>query len=59
MWVFDKRVLRRIFGPNNKEVTKGCRKMHNEVLPSELFTKHYEANKLGSDGGGGGGVRGT
>jgi hypothetical protein len=30
--VFENRVLKRIFGPKRDEVTKGWRKLHNEVL---------------------------
>jgi hypothetical protein len=30
--IFEKRVLRRIFGPNGEEVTGGWRKLHNEEL---------------------------
>jgi hypothetical protein len=30
--VFEKRVLRRIFGPKRDEVTGECRKLHNEEL---------------------------
>jgi hypothetical protein len=30
--VFEKRVLRRIFGSKRDEVTGGCRKPHNEEL---------------------------
>jgi hypothetical protein len=30
--VFEKRVLRRIFGPKRNEVTGGWRKLHNEEL---------------------------
>jgi hypothetical protein len=30
--VFEKRVLRRIFGPKRDEVTRGWRKLHNEEL---------------------------
>jgi hypothetical protein len=30
--VFENRVLRRIFGPKDDEVTGGWRKMHNEEL---------------------------
>jgi hypothetical protein len=30
--VFEKRVLRRIFGPKRDEVTRGWRKPHNEEL---------------------------
>jgi hypothetical protein len=29
LWVFENRVLRRIFGPMNDEVTGGRRKLHN------------------------------
>jgi hypothetical protein len=32
MRVFEKRVLRRIFGPKRDEVTGGCRKLCNEEL---------------------------
>jgi hypothetical protein len=30
--VFERRVLRRIFGPKGYEVTGWCRKLHNEEL---------------------------
>jgi hypothetical protein len=30
--VFDKRALRRIFGPKRDEVTREWRKLHNEKL---------------------------
>jgi hypothetical protein len=30
--MFEKRVLRRIFGPKRDEVTGGCRKLLNEEL---------------------------
>jgi hypothetical protein len=30
--VFEKRVLRRTFGPQRDEVTEGWRKLHNEEL---------------------------
>jgi hypothetical protein len=32
MRVFEKRVLRRIFGPKRDEVTRGWTKLHNEEL---------------------------
>jgi hypothetical protein len=32
LWVFENRVLRRIFGPKRDEVTEGWRKLHNEEL---------------------------
>jgi hypothetical protein len=37
MWVFEKRVLRRIFGPEKDEVTVEWRKLHNEEL-NDLYT---------------------
>jgi len=35
--VFEKRVLRRIFGPERDEVTEEWRKLHNEVL-NDLYS---------------------
>jgi hypothetical protein len=32
LWVFENRVLRRIFGPKRDRVTGGWRKLHNEEL---------------------------
>jgi hypothetical protein len=32
MWVFENRVLRRIFGPKRDEVTGEWRKLHNKVF---------------------------
>jgi hypothetical protein len=32
LWVFENRVLRRIFGPNRDEVTGKCRKMHSDEV---------------------------
>jgi hypothetical protein len=32
--VFEKRVLRRIFGPKRNEIIEGWRKLHNEKLPN-------------------------
>jgi hypothetical protein len=32
LWVFENRVLRRIFGPKRDNVTGGWRKLHNEEL---------------------------
>ena len=37
--VFEKRVLRRVFGPNRDEVTGEWRKLHNEEL-SDLYSLH-------------------
>jgi len=30
--MFEKRVLRRVFGPNGSKLTGDCRKLHNEEL---------------------------
>ena len=35
--VFENRVLRRIFGPKREEVTRECRKLHNEEL-NDLYS---------------------
>jgi hypothetical protein len=32
LWVFENRVLRRIFGPKGEKVTREWRKLHNEEL---------------------------
>jgi hypothetical protein len=32
--VFERRVLRRIFGPKREEVRGGWKKLHNEELPN-------------------------
>jgi len=39
MRVFDKRVLRRIFGPKRDDVTGEWRKSHNEEL-YDLYSSH-------------------
>jgi hypothetical protein len=36
--VFEKRVLRRIFGPNRDKVTVGWRKLYNEELHKFYFS---------------------
>jgi hypothetical protein len=36
--MFEKRVLRRIFGPKRDEVTGGWRKLHNEQLRNLYFS---------------------
>jgi hypothetical protein len=36
--VFEKRVLRRIFGPKRDEVIGGWRKLHNEELHNLYFS---------------------
>ena len=37
LWVFENRVLRRVFGPKREEVTGEWRKLHNEEL-SDLYS---------------------
>jgi hypothetical protein len=38
LWVFENRVLRRIFGPKRDEVTGEWRKLHNEELRDLYFS---------------------
>jgi hypothetical protein len=40
LWVFENRVLRRIFGLKRDEVMEGWRKLHNEEL-RDLYSSHY------------------
>jgi hypothetical protein len=40
MRVFEKRMLRRIFGPMSDEMTGGWRKLHNEELRNLNFLKY-------------------
>jgi hypothetical protein len=40
LWVFENRVLRRIFGPRRDEVTGEWRKMHNEGFHN-LYSSRY------------------
>jgi hypothetical protein len=40
--VFEKRVLRRIFGPRRDEVIRGWRKLHNEDEMCRACSKHGE-----------------
>jgi len=45
--VFEKRVLRRIFGPERDEVTGEWRKLHNEELNDlYCFTKYCSGDKI-------------
>jgi hypothetical protein len=37
LWVFENRVLRRVFGDKRYEVTGECRKLHNEE-PNDLYS---------------------
>ena len=39
LWVFENRVLRRIFGTKRDEVTGEWRKLHNEEL-NDLYSSH-------------------
>jgi hypothetical protein len=32
LWIFENRVLRKIFGPNSDEVTGEWRRLHNDEL---------------------------
>jgi hypothetical protein len=36
--VFENTLLRRLFGPKRDEVTKQCRKLHNEELNDLYFS---------------------
>jgi len=51
--MFEKRVLRRIFGPKRDEVTREWRKLHNEELnhlyysPNIFSGDQIEKNKFG------------
>jgi hypothetical protein len=38
--MFENRVLRRIFGIKRKEVTGGCKKLHNEELRDLYSSPH-------------------
>jgi hypothetical protein len=40
--VFENRVLRRIFGPKRDEVTRECRKLHNEDLNDQYFSSNID-----------------
>jgi hypothetical protein len=44
--VFEKRVLRRIFGPKRDEVTGEWRRLHSEELCSVLLTKYYSGDQI-------------
>jgi hypothetical protein len=51
--VFENKVLSRIFGPRRNEVTRECRKLHNEEV-SDLYSsqKHNSSNQIEKDMGG-------
>ena len=46
LWVFENRVLRRVFGPKREEVTGEWRKLHNEELSNLLLTQYYAAGNI-------------
>jgi hypothetical protein len=41
LMVFEKRVLRRAFGPKRDEIIGGWRKLHNEELHNSEFVTKY------------------
>jgi len=51
--VFENRVLRKVFGPNTKEVTGEWRRLHNEQLndlyslPNIIRGDQFEKNEMG------------
>jgi len=42
LWVFENRVLRRIFGPKKEEGTGDWRRLHNK----ELYSRYFLPNKI-------------
>ena len=44
--VFEKRVLRRIFGPRRNGITGEWRKLHNEELNFLLLTQYFAGDKI-------------
>jgi hypothetical protein len=47
--MFEKRVLRRIFGPKRNEVTGSWRKLHNEELHNFCSTMYCYDDQIGED----------
>jgi hypothetical protein len=45
LWVFEKRVLRKIFGPKKEEVVGGLRKLHNEEIHNFYFSSNIRIKK--------------
>ena len=43
--VFEKRVLRRVFGPKRDEVTGGRRKLHNELMDLYSLPKMVKSRR--------------
>jgi hypothetical protein len=46
IYIFENRVLRRIFGPKRDEVTGEWRKVHNEELKAVLLTRYCSGDKI-------------
>jgi hypothetical protein len=46
LWLFENRVLRRIFEPKREKVHRGCRQLHNEELHHNVYSSpnviHHE-----------------
>jgi len=51
--VFEKSVLRRIFGPKRDELTVNWRKLHNEDLNDVLLTQYFSGGQIEKDETGG------
>ena len=45
MWMFEKRLFRRICGPERDEVTLDWRKLHNEEL-NDLLTQYCSGDQI-------------
>jgi hypothetical protein len=54
--VFEKRMLRRIFGPKSEEVAGGCRRLHNEerhnlyALPNTNISSMIKSRRMSRSG---------
>jgi hypothetical protein len=46
---FEKRVLRRVFGPKREEVTEGWKKLHEELHNLYSFSKYYYGDQIKED----------
>jgi hypothetical protein len=47
--MFEKRVLKRLFGPKREEVTGHCKKLNNEFRNFLLCSKYYYNNQMKED----------